>query len=54
MLKLGFHCNRLGQDVFNTILKVKPGIIKTLDPNVDFFKDVLSPDRNEVFNINRE
>jgi len=40
MLKLGFHCERLGNDVFNAILQVRPGIIKTLDPNVDFWKSV--------------
>ena len=40
MLKLGFHINGLSQDVFRAIMQVKPGIIKTLDPNVDFFKSV--------------
>ena len=38
--KFGFHCNRTGEDVFDAIVRIKPGIIKTLDPNVDFWKRV--------------
>jgi hypothetical protein len=38
--KYGFHVNRTGDDVFDAIKRIKPGVIKTLDPNPGFWTRV--------------
>ena len=50
--KYGFHVNRTGDDVLDAIKRIKPAIIKTLDPNVGFWTRVraVHPD---VFLIGR-
>ncbi|MGQ9516913.1 MAG: hypothetical protein ACUVT1_06585 [Anaerolineae bacterium] len=40
MLKLGFHVNRVSEEVFQAILKVRPPVIKTLDHDVGFWRRV--------------
>ncbi len=40
MLKLGFHVNRVGEDVYRAILKARPPLIKTLDHDVSFWRRV--------------
>lgn len=34
--KYGFHCNRTGDDVLSAFRRIKPAVVKVLDPNVDF------------------
>jgi hypothetical protein len=50
--KYGFHANRSGEDVFDAIRRIKPKVIKCLDPNVGFWTRVrgIHPD---VFLIGR-
>ena len=36
--KLGFHCNRSGDDVLEAIAKVKPQLLKFLDPDPGFIR----------------
>lgn len=50
--KYGFHVNRTGDDVLDAIKRIKPAVIKTLDPNVGFWARVraVHPD---VFLIGR-
>ena len=50
--KYGFHVNRTGDDVLEAIKRIKPSVIKTLDPNVGFWTRVraVHPD---VFLIGR-
>jgi hypothetical protein len=38
--KYGFHVNRTGNDVLEAIKRVRPRVIKTLDPNVGFWREV--------------
>lgn len=38
--KFGFHCNRTGDDVMAAIKRIKPEVIKTMDPNVGFWSRV--------------
>jgi hypothetical protein len=38
--KYGFHVNRTGDDVLDAIRRIKPTVIKTLDPNVGFWSRV--------------
>ena len=44
--KLGFHCNRSGDDVLEAIEKVKPRSLKFLDPDPGFVREarIASPD----------
>ena len=37
--KLGFHCNRSGDDVLDAIEKIKPGVLKFLDPDPGFVRE---------------
>jgi lysozyme len=37
--KLGFHCNRSGDDVLEAIAKVKPQLLKFLDPDPGFVRE---------------
>ncbi len=50
--KYGFHVNRTGDDVFDAIQRIRPKVIKTLDPNPGFWRSVrdTNPD---VFIIGR-
>ena len=50
--KYGFHVNRTGDDVLDAIKRIKPAMVKTLDPNVGFWTQVraVHPD---VFLIGR-
>lgn len=50
--KYGFHIDRSDEDVLDAIRRIKPKIVKALDPNVDFCKKVrdIVPD---VFLIGR-
>ncbi len=50
--KYGFHVNRTGDDVLDAIKRLKPTVVKTLDPNVGFWTRVraVHPD---VFLIGR-
>lgn len=52
MHKYGFHVNRTGDDVLDAIRRIKPQVIKTLDPNPGFWRTVrdIQPD---VFLIGR-
>jgi hypothetical protein len=34
--KYGFHCNRTGFDILDAFKRIKPGVVKVLDPNIDF------------------
>ena len=34
--KYGFHCNRTGTDILDAFRRIKPAVVKVLDPNVDF------------------
>lgn len=34
--KYGFHANRTGSDVLQAYKRIKPAVVKVLDPNVDF------------------
>ncbi len=45
--KYGFHVNRTGDDVLDAIKRIKPGVIKTLDPNVGFWTRVRAAQRAE-------
>jgi hypothetical protein len=38
--KYGFHCNRTGTDTLNAFKRIKPAVVKVLDPNVDFLTDL--------------
>ena len=51
-MKLGFHCNRTGEDVFDAISRIKPKVIKFLTPNEGFIERIrdIHPD---VFIIGR-
>lgn len=40
MHKLGFHINRVSDEVYAAIMKARPPVIKTLDHNVDFWRRV--------------
>ena len=40
MHKYGFHVNRTGDDVLDAIKRIKPAVIKTLDPNPGFWRTV--------------
>ena len=40
MHKYGFHVNRTGDDVLDAIKRIKPAVIKTLDPNPGFWRMV--------------
>ena len=40
MNKLGFHVNRVSDDVFDAIIKVRPRVIKTLHHDVSFWQRV--------------
>lgn len=44
--KLGFHCNRSGDDVLDEIVRLKPKVLKFLDPDRGFVHEVraASPD----------
>ena len=50
--KYGFHANRTGDDIFDAIQRLKPPIVKALDPNIGFWSRVraIHPD---VFLIGR-
>jgi hypothetical protein len=50
--KYGFHINRTGADVLDAVRRIKPRVVKVLDHNVDFCKEVraIVPD---VFLIGR-
>ncbi len=50
--KYGFHCNRTGQDILGAFRRIKPAVVKVLDPNVDFLTD-LRRIHPEVFIIAR-
>ncbi len=50
--KYGFHCNRTGTDILNAFKRIKPAVVKVLDPNVDFLID-LRKAHPEVFIIAR-
>jgi hypothetical protein len=34
--KYGFHCNRTGFDILDAFQRIKPAVVKVLDPNIDF------------------
>jgi hypothetical protein len=34
--KYGFHCNRTGFDILDAHKRLKPAVVKVLDPNIDF------------------
>ena len=34
--KYGFHCNRTGNDILDANKRLKPAVVKVLDPNIDF------------------
>jgi len=38
--KYGFHVNRTGDDVLDAIRRIRPTVIKTMDPNVGFWRTV--------------
>ncbi len=38
--KYGFHCNRTGTDILGAFRRIKPAVVKVLDPNVDFLTDL--------------
>ncbi len=38
--KYGFHCNRTGDDILDAFRRIKPAVVKVLDPNVDFLTDL--------------
>lgn len=50
--KYGFHCNRTGNDILDAFRRIKPSVVKVLDPNVEFLTRLraASPD---VFLIGR-
>lgn len=50
--KYGFHCNRTGDDILRAFRRIKPAVVKVLDPNVDFLTD-LRKIRPDVFIIAR-
>ena len=50
--KYGFHCNRTGTDVLSAFKRIKPAVVKVLDPNVDFLAD-LRRAHPDVFIIGR-
>jgi hypothetical protein len=50
--KYGFHCNRTGFDILDAFKRIKPGVVKVLDPNIDFLTR-LRADHPDVFIIGR-
>ena len=50
--KYGFHCNRTGFDILDAFKRIKPGVVKVLDPNIDFLTR-LRATHPEVFIIGR-
>lgn len=50
--KYGFHSNRTGQDILSAFKRIKPAVVKVLDPNVDFLTD-LRRAHPDVFIIGR-
>ena len=50
--KYGFHANRTGFDILDAFRRIKPAVIKVLDPNVDFLTR-LRRIHPEVFVIGR-
>lgn len=50
--KYGFHCNRTGDDILDAFRRIKPAVVKVLDPNVDFLTD-LRRIHSDVFIIAR-
>jgi hypothetical protein len=50
--KYGFHCNRTGFDILNAFKRLKPGVVKVLDPNIDFLTRLRTA-HPEVFIIGR-
>lgn len=44
--KYGFHCNRTGNDVFDAFTRLRPAVVKLLDPDRDFVRELrrLRPD----------
>lgn len=50
--KYGFHCNRTGTDILGAFKRIKPAVVKVLDPNVDFLTDLRAA-HPDVFIIGR-
>ncbi len=50
--KYGFHCNRTGTDILSAFRRIKPAVVKVLDPNVDFLTDMRAA-HPDVFIIGR-
>jgi hypothetical protein len=50
--KYGFHCNRTGFDILDAFKRIKPGVVKVLDPNIDFLTR-LRADHPDAFIIGR-
>ncbi len=50
--KYGFHCNRTGFDILDAFKRLKPGVVKVLDPNIDFLTRLRTA-HPEVFIIGR-
>jgi hypothetical protein len=50
--KYGFHANRTGFDILDAFKRIKPGVVKVLDPNIDFLTR-LRTTHPEVFIIGR-
>jgi hypothetical protein len=50
--KYGFHCNRTGFDILDAFKRIRPGVVKVLDPNIDFLTRLRTA-HPEVFIIGR-
>jgi hypothetical protein len=50
--KYGFHCNRTGFDILDAFKRIKPDVVKVLDPNIDFLTRLRTA-HPEVFIIGR-
>lgn len=50
--KYGFHCNRTGNDIVEAVKRLKPAVVKVLDPNIDMLTRMRAADP-DVFIIGR-